>query len=66
MKMTNSKEFLNIEFPNQGAALFLELRKNPNWHRVDLFQMFESLQYLKEHFSLDAIRSNIHIILYDR
>ncbi|XP_051158458.1 transcription termination factor 5, mitochondrial isoform X2 [Leptopilina boulardi] len=62
----NRTKFLDNEFLNQGPALIAELKKNPNWSRIDLGQMFSSLQYLRGHFTAGAICSNIHIILYQR
>lgn len=58
--------FLDYEFPPQGAAFKNELQKNPNWLHVPLQQISQSLQYLKQYFSVDVICNNIQIILYHK
>ena len=55
---------LNYEFSTIGTALIEKLKENQNWLHVPLSQIFQSLQFLKQHFSKDVICDNIQIILY--
>ncbi|XP_024227048.1 transcription termination factor 5, mitochondrial [Bombus impatiens] len=55
---------LRKELGHDKVHVLSSIQRHPYWRYVSLTQISETIQYLKEHFSIDNICKNIQIILY--
>lgn len=42
------------------------LARHPHWKTVGFVDIMQMLQYLKQHFTINEICQNIHIVLYNQ